>query len=152
MAWFRCFICGENFPGQLIGETQLVGFYVTRFVEATDAAGAEAAALQALRAEPQLAPAPGLHTVGASAGLLRGDRGGGRAGAAGSAGLRLVPNGRCGRRTGCAIGPLINALLADRGAHTADGSGSNGVRHRHREMVPVTGTARGLTPTERRET
>src|SRR4051794_18549300 len=34
MAWFRCCVRGENFPGQLVCEAGLVGFYVTRFVEA----------------------------------------------------------------------------------------------------------------------
>jgi hypothetical protein len=61
VAWFRCFIRGENFPGQLIGEPGLVGFYVTRFVEAVDVAAAESIALRALRAEPKLAAPPG-HT------------------------------------------------------------------------------------------
>ena len=61
MAWFRCLILGEIFPGQRIGEAEPVGFYVTRFVEAADATEAEAAALWALRAEPKLAPLPG-HT------------------------------------------------------------------------------------------
>lgn len=61
MAWFRCFICGENFPGQMIGDAGPVGFYVTRFVEAADATEAEAAALRALRAEPKMAPRSG-HT------------------------------------------------------------------------------------------
>jgi hypothetical protein len=62
MAWFRCFIRGENFPGQLAGEDGPVGFYVTRFVEATDAAAAESVALQALRAE--LTPPPGYMPSG----------------------------------------------------------------------------------------
>ena len=59
MAWFRCFIWGENFPGQMIGESGPVGFHVTRFVEAGDAGEAEAVALQSLRAEPKLIPPPG---------------------------------------------------------------------------------------------
>ena len=64
MTWFRCFVHGENFPGQLIGEAGPVGFYVTRFVEAADAGDAEAAALRALRAEPRLAPPPGWTPAG----------------------------------------------------------------------------------------
>lgn len=64
MAWYRCFIRGENFPGQLIGEAGPVGFYVTRFVEAADPVAAEAAALQALKAEPKLAPPPGCTPTG----------------------------------------------------------------------------------------
>jgi hypothetical protein len=58
VAWFRCFIRGENFPGQLVGKAEPVGFYVTRFVEAADVKAAEATAVQALRAEPKLAPPP----------------------------------------------------------------------------------------------
>lgn len=59
MAWFRCFIRGENFPVQLVGGGGPLGFYVTRFVDASDAESAEVAALQGLRAEPKLAPPPG---------------------------------------------------------------------------------------------
>ncbi|MDB5309896.1 MAG: hypothetical protein JWO38_4098 [Gemmataceae bacterium] len=64
MAWFRCFIRGENFPGQMIGESGPVGFYVTRFVEATDSGEVETAALRVLRAEPQLAPPQGYTPSG----------------------------------------------------------------------------------------
>ena len=64
MAWFRCFICGENFPGQLIGKIVPVGFYVTRFVEAVNAEAAESAALQSLRDEPILTPPPGYARLG----------------------------------------------------------------------------------------
>ncbi len=59
MAWFRCFIRGENFPGELVGEAGAVGFYVTWFVEAADAGAAEAIALRVLRGEPKLSPPPG---------------------------------------------------------------------------------------------
>ena len=64
MAWFRCFIRGENFPGQMIGSAGPVGFYVTRFVEATGATEAEVIALRVLRAEPSLAPPPGFTPSG----------------------------------------------------------------------------------------
>jgi hypothetical protein len=64
VAWFRCFIRGENFPGQLVGEARPVGFYVTRFVEAADEAAAESAALHSLRAEPKLAPPSGYTPSG----------------------------------------------------------------------------------------
>ena len=53
MGWFRCFIRGENFPGEMVGESGPVGFYVTRFVEADDIADVEAIALQTLRNELQ---------------------------------------------------------------------------------------------------
>jgi hypothetical protein len=55
MAWFRCFIRDDNFPGQLIGQQSLIGFYVTRFVQAADLIQVEAAAIDALRTEPRLA-------------------------------------------------------------------------------------------------
>lgn len=54
MAWFKCFIHGERFPGELIGEKQEVGFYTTRFVEASDAEKAEILALENLREEINL--------------------------------------------------------------------------------------------------
>lgn len=64
MPWFRCFVRGENFPGELIGEKGLVGFYLTRFVEAADAPDAEAVALNELKADPRLAPPPGYTPTG----------------------------------------------------------------------------------------
>jgi hypothetical protein len=64
MAWFRCFIRGEYFPGQLVGVAGPVGFYVTRFVEADDEAAAELSALQGLQAEPKLTPPPGYTPSG----------------------------------------------------------------------------------------
>ena len=64
MAWFRCVIRGDNFPGQMIGESGPVGFTVTRFVEADDVAAAETVGLQSLRAEPKLAPPPGYTPSG----------------------------------------------------------------------------------------
>lgn len=54
MPWFRCFIEGENFPGVLIGDQGLFGFYTTRWVEASDAEAAELIALDALRSDPKL--------------------------------------------------------------------------------------------------
>jgi hypothetical protein len=60
MAWFQCFIRGENFPGQLVGEAGQIGFYVTRFVEAAEPDAAEAAALQGLRSEPKFVPSAGF--------------------------------------------------------------------------------------------
>jgi len=62
MAWFRCFIRGENFPGQAVGESGLVGFFVTRHVEAADAEAAETAVLEELRTE--LTPPPGYVPTG----------------------------------------------------------------------------------------
>jgi hypothetical protein len=64
LAWFKCFIRGENFPGALAGISGLVGFYTTRFVEAADASEAEAHALDELRGEPRLSPPPGYQPTG----------------------------------------------------------------------------------------
>ena len=54
MAWFRCFIRGENFPGG-DGSNGLVGFYTTRFVEADNADEAEMRGLESLRSHEWLA-------------------------------------------------------------------------------------------------
>lgn len=64
MAWFKCSIRGENFPGQLIGAEGLLGFYTTRFVEAIDAEAAETDALHRLKADPKLAPPSGFTPAG----------------------------------------------------------------------------------------
>jgi hypothetical protein len=64
MPWFRCFISGENFPGELVGDSGPFGFYVTRFVEAADATDAENVALHDLKADPKLAPPPGYTPTG----------------------------------------------------------------------------------------
>jgi len=53
MPVFRCYIRGENFPGSLAGESEPIGFYTTRFVEAPSASDAELAALESLRREPE---------------------------------------------------------------------------------------------------
>ncbi|MBU1384890.1 MAG: hypothetical protein KKG14_13970 [Alphaproteobacteria bacterium] len=52
MAWFKCLIEGENFPGTLIQQDGLVGFFVIRCVEAETEEEAEAKALAALKQEP----------------------------------------------------------------------------------------------------
>jgi len=52
MPIFQCSIRGENFPGSLAGESELIGFYTTRFVEAASPSEAELAALALLRSEP----------------------------------------------------------------------------------------------------
>jgi hypothetical protein len=41
MPYFRCFVRGEDYPGQIIGLSDRVGFFVTRFVEAVDKLRAE---------------------------------------------------------------------------------------------------------------
>ncbi len=51
MPVFRCVMRGESFPGAIAGESEPVGFYATRFVEADSAADAEPAALRVLRAD-----------------------------------------------------------------------------------------------------
>src|SRR3546814_18930299 len=47
-------ICGENFPGTLLGQEELVGFYTTRFVEADSPEQAEIMAIELLRNDPSL--------------------------------------------------------------------------------------------------
>jgi hypothetical protein len=64
LAWFRCFVRGENFPGALAGISGLVGFYMTRFVEAADANEAEGRTLDLLRGEPRLSSPPGCQPTG----------------------------------------------------------------------------------------
>ena len=70
MAWFKCVIRGENFPGELVQETGLVGFYVTRFVEAASAEEAESVALAVLRANPRLAAPAGYQPASATARIV----------------------------------------------------------------------------------
>ena len=67
MPLFRCFIRGENFPGRLAGLRKPVGFYVTRFVEATSAEEAEGIALEALKMERSLRLPVGLRKSAAAA-------------------------------------------------------------------------------------
>jgi hypothetical protein len=52
MALFRCLIRGENFPGSLAGQSEAVGFYTTRYVEAPSLPEAELAAMALLRSDP----------------------------------------------------------------------------------------------------
>lgn len=54
MKWYKCFVAGENFPGELVGEDCLVGFYTTRFVQAENTESAEMLGLELLRAEDSL--------------------------------------------------------------------------------------------------
>jgi hypothetical protein len=54
MPLFRCFIRGENFPGELLGQSSAIGFHATRFVDAGSAAEAEQIAVVALRQEAAL--------------------------------------------------------------------------------------------------
>ncbi|WP_153191029.1 hypothetical protein [Stenotrophomonas sp. MYb238] len=51
MPLYRCSICGENFPGDMLGEASPIGFYTTRFVVADSPGQAEMLALDALRRE-----------------------------------------------------------------------------------------------------
>ncbi len=51
MAWFKCLIEGEDFPGSLIQRDGLVGFYVIRCVEAGTEEEAETRALAELKKE-----------------------------------------------------------------------------------------------------
>ena len=58
MPIFRCEILGEDFPGLILGESDPIGFYTTRFIDAPSAAEAEQAALAMLRDAPQLQVPP----------------------------------------------------------------------------------------------
>ena len=58
MPLYRCLILGENFPGVLLGETEPVGFYTTRFVEAAHPEEAESLALEMLRHDKALKVPP----------------------------------------------------------------------------------------------
>jgi hypothetical protein len=54
MALYRCLIRGENFPGELIGQSAAVGFNATRFIEAPSAEEAERLVVAALRQDAAL--------------------------------------------------------------------------------------------------
>jgi hypothetical protein len=54
MALYRCFILGENFPGVMLGQSTPIGFYTTRFVEASSPSEAEMLALDVLKADDAL--------------------------------------------------------------------------------------------------
>ena len=51
MPLYRCSICGENFPGAMLGESLPIGFHTTRFVDAAGPEEAEMLALDLLRSE-----------------------------------------------------------------------------------------------------
>lgn len=54
MSWYKCSVVGEDFPGTILGKSQLIGFYTTRFVEAVSAEEAEMLTLNLLKEDPQL--------------------------------------------------------------------------------------------------
>jgi hypothetical protein len=54
MALYRCLIRGENFPGELIGQSSAIGFRATRFVDAPSTEEAERLAVAALRQDAAL--------------------------------------------------------------------------------------------------
>lgn len=49
MPIFRCLIRGDNFPGEIIHQQYLIGFYTTRFIQADTSARAEQLVAQLLR-------------------------------------------------------------------------------------------------------
>ena len=49
MAWYYCFIRGDNFPGEIFGEAEPYDFYTHRYVKADNAEKAERIALAELR-------------------------------------------------------------------------------------------------------
>jgi len=54
MKWFKCLVCGENFPGELIGHDQPVGFCTTQFVQAETPQDAESKAVLRLKKHKSL--------------------------------------------------------------------------------------------------
>lgn len=60
MPCYKCFIAGENFPGELIGESKAIGFYTTLYVEANNLEAAEALALTNLKNEKRLTLPPNV--------------------------------------------------------------------------------------------
>jgi len=53
VAWFRCFVVGENFPDALVNRPGVrMGFYTTRVVEASSPGHAERVVLALLRNDP----------------------------------------------------------------------------------------------------
>lgn len=54
MKWYKCSLQGVNFPGELINESKLIGFYTTRFVEANTVDEAELIAISLLRNDKKL--------------------------------------------------------------------------------------------------
>ena len=58
MSFFRLRLVGEDFPIGVDGEARLMGFTVTRWVEAEDHIEAASKALAMLKGEPQLAGVP----------------------------------------------------------------------------------------------
>ena len=59
MAWFRLFVCGEDFPVILDGNVEIVGFYTTRYIHAETASEAEAIASELIFDDEDLRPPPG---------------------------------------------------------------------------------------------
>lgn len=49
MPLFQCLIRGDNFPGKIIHQPYLIGFYTTRFVHANTPKQAEEIAIKLLR-------------------------------------------------------------------------------------------------------
>lgn len=54
MGLYRCAICGEGFPGNILDQIEPIGFYTTRYVEAETAEQAELIALELLRNDAAL--------------------------------------------------------------------------------------------------
>ena len=63
VAWFRCFIRGENFPASADDSDRLVGFFTTRFVEADNEDDAESRGLEILLADPWISSRRGSSAV-----------------------------------------------------------------------------------------
>jgi hypothetical protein len=54
LVWSRCLVEGKHFPAVIVGEKGTVGFYTTRFVQASSPHEVESLVLASLRQEPSL--------------------------------------------------------------------------------------------------
>jgi hypothetical protein len=56
MAWYRAMLRGENFFLRLAGEIKRMGFYTTRWIEASSSEDAENRAIELIRSDAELRP------------------------------------------------------------------------------------------------
>jgi len=60
MPWYKCFVHGKDFPGELISQKSAAGFYTTRFAQAGSPEEAELKVLAELKRDPRLKLPEGL--------------------------------------------------------------------------------------------
>ena len=66
MPLFKVLVHGKDFPGAILGQSERIGFYTTRFVEVATPGEAEQAVLALLHADPKLNVAPEHRTAEAT--------------------------------------------------------------------------------------